>query len=236
MVVFYFAAIGFYQSVEHVDLFVVLFDLFAPIALTIGIVALVLCITAIKARRLPRIRLRAVFGAFVFLLGTIPALLLYKSSRITNPTSPAFVWTWTLLLPHATWLFFVTWLTIVTIRGTAQKRKRIWEEQPSLQRLKTADISAEGIIISDIVSHHEIRWEGFVGWQETKTIFSLFVSEHQAMFFPKTAFASDEEREAMRALARLIPTRPSTAFPVLQPDAPSPQPPPLPALNPAAKE
>jgi hypothetical protein len=158
-----------------------------------------------------------------------PVFILYRSFPTINPRSPRFIWHWTLLLPHTTWLFFVAWITILTVKGQRNKTKILWDEQPSLHRAKTVEISAEGVVITDTVSRSEVHWNGFVGWQETKRLFVLFYSEHRILFFPKSAFASTEELEGMRALARFIPASAATAFPVIQPDAGISTPPPLPA-------
>jgi hypothetical protein len=228
MVALYFAAIWFYESISHIDEYVVLFHLLVPIAFSVAIVVMVLCITSMIAGRLPRIKLRAALGLGFFVLAVVILFFLYENSRTINPQSPPFLWSWTLLLPHTTWVFFVVWIAVATIRGQRSKIKRTWDEQPTFHRAKTADISAEGVVVTDVVSRVEVHWNGFVGWEETKTLFVLFLSEHQALFPPKHAFASEEEREAMRALARFIPTN-SAAFPIIQSDAAPSTTPPLPA-------
>jgi hypothetical protein len=229
MVGFFLAAEWIYQTVGHVNHFLVTFHLFAPIAFSFAIVAVVLCVSSLMAGRLPRGALRAAFRLGIFLLALSPVFLVYKLLSTINPRSPRFIWRWTLLLPHTTWLFFVAWISIMTVKSQRNKTKVLWNEQPSLHRAKSADISAEGVVITDMVSRSEVHWDGFVGWRETKKLFVLFYSEHRILFFPKGAFASAEELEAMRALARFIPAIAATAFPVIQPDAPSTLPPPLPA-------
>jgi YcxB-like protein len=236
MVIFFLLAIWFYQSVLHVNQFLVLFHLFAPLALSFAVVAIVLCVTSVMSGTWPRVGLRTAMRLAIFLLILSPAFVMYHYLSVINPRAPRFIWQWTMLLPHTTWIFFVGWITIVTVKGQRNKQKKLWEELPSLSRSKTADISAAGIALSDPVSRTEMSWDGFVGWQETKSLFVLFASEYTSVFFPKAAFASDEEREAMRALMRFIPVSPARAFPVVQPDSGSSQPPPLPALNPAGKE
>jgi len=229
MVIFFLAATWLYQTVGHVNQFTVLFQLLAPVAFSFAVVAAVLCVASLMAGRLPRVAFRTALRLCFFLLPLVPVLLMYKFLHIVNPNAPRIFWRWTMLLPHTTWLFFVAWLTVVTIKSQRNKRKRLWDEQPTFHRAKTLDISAGGVVITDAVSRTETHWDGFVGWQETKTLFVLFPSQHWVIFFPKRAFASDEELEAMRALARFIPATAAAAFPVIQPNPAPSTPPPLPA-------
>jgi hypothetical protein len=229
IVVFFFAATWFYQTVAHLDQFMVLFQLLAPVAASIAVVAVVICIMSLLAGKVPRGAFRAAIRLSFFFLMLIPILVMYKFLHTVNPRAPRFILQWTTLLPHTIWLFFVVWITVVTIKSQRNLRKRLWDEQQYLHRAKTADISAAGVILSDSRSRAEYDWHALVGWQETKTLFVLFPSEHNVVFLPKHAFASDEELEAMRALARFIPVASAPAFAVVQPDAISSNPPPLPA-------
>jgi hypothetical protein len=93
--------------------------------------------------------------------------------------------------------------------------RTMWEKQPTLHRAKTTEIVASGITIADGVTRHEFHWESFIGWSETKTLFVFFPSEFQVIFFPKKAFASEEELNALRALAGQIPNPDNPAFEVV---------------------
>jgi hypothetical protein len=88
--------------------------------------------------------------------------------------------------------------------------------------LKTLDISAEGVVLSDDKTRLQYSWLAFVGWQESKTIFLLKNSLKTAVFLPKRAFPGDEELNAMRALCELIPTSTDVAFPVVIDAEPQP--------------
>jgi YcxB-like protein len=229
IVIFFVVAIWFYQTIGRANQFTVLFHLLSPIAFSFAIVAVVLCIMSLMAGRLPRGAVRAAIRLGFFFVMLIPAFVLYRFLHVINPLAPRFVWRWTMLLPHTTWMFFVAWLSVLTIKSQQNTRKRLWNAQLSLHRAKTADISAGGIVVTDTVSRNETHWDGFVGWKETKTLFVLFPSEVNVLFLPKSAFASDEELEAMRSLARFIPSTAAAAFAVIQSDATLSNPPPLPA-------
>ncbi len=97
---------------------------------------------------------------------------MYHYLNVINPRTPRFYLRWTMLLPHTTWIFFVGWITITTVKSQRNKQKKLWEEVPSLRRSKTADISAAGIALSDTVSRSEMSWDGFVGWQRDEKAFS----------------------------------------------------------------
>ncbi len=140
-----------------------------------------------------------------------------------NPTSTA-TWEWGWLVPHASWLFLTATVLVVTVVNQRALRKSMWAGQATLHRAKTADISAEGLCITDAVSRLEYRWQAFAGWQETKSLFVIFLSQYQVIFLPKHAFESAEMLDAMRALASLIPASVSSAFQVVQPNAIPPLP------------
>ncbi len=67
MVIFFFLAMWFYQSVLHINHLVVLFHLLAPVALSFAVVAVLLCITSLMAGRLPRVGLRTAMRLAIFL-------------------------------------------------------------------------------------------------------------------------------------------------------------------------
>jgi hypothetical protein len=231
MVVYFSAATAFFEAVTPLNKTVIYFHLYSPVILAIAIVVAILCVMTLMAGKLPRISLRLAFKLVILIVIFSALFLMFRLLNSITPMPQRFVWSWTLFLPHTTWLFFTAWVTVLTVRQQRNKVKQMWNEQPSLARPKTVDIMAAGVVVSDAVSRTETHWDGFVGWKETKNLFVLFLSEHRILFFPKTAFASDEEREAMRALARFIPATASTAFPVIQPDSASSTPPPLPAQN-----
>lgn len=188
-----------------------------------GFVLMVVAIgKQIMKKRLPALGLQAMagIGFLLFVFVWVVWLNIYDGPRGRH-------WRWSLLIPHASWLFLMTWLVIQTVVTSRKRRRTDWEGQSQLHRAKTADISAEGIVVSDGVSRLEYRWEGLAGWTESKTLILIFLSQKRVIFFPKSAFGSEEELAAMRALAELIPNPQATGFAVLGTGA---KPPPLPVL------
>jgi hypothetical protein len=118
-----------------------------------------------------------------------------------------------LLLTHAPWIFLFSIFAILSIRGQTTRSDKLWQGQPSLMRAKLADISAEGVILSDPFSRVEFKWPAFVRFSETKNLFLLYNSDFSFLMIPKRAFPDQEHLEAMRALARTITPAPA-AFPV----------------------
>jgi YcxB-like protein len=176
----------------------------------------------IMKKRLPSLRPKGMIGIGLLLLVFVWILL---GGIYGSPQGLRWHWRWSLLVPHASWLFLMTWFVIWTIVVSGNRVRSYWEGQSPLHRAKTADISSEGIVVSDGVSRLEYRWEGLVGWKESKTLVVVFLSQRAILFFPKSAFGSEEELAAMRALAELIPNPRATGFAVLGMGA---KPPPLP--------
>jgi hypothetical protein len=206
-----------------------IFHFFAPVVLGGIDVVLVLCVMLLKQGKLPRIGWRGLLSLTPFLFLAAIWVFDVELSRSINPQLFGADWYWKLLAPHTTWLFFLTLFVIMAVRRLRKHRQTLWEQQPSLHRAKSTDISAEGVTISDGVTRYECRWAAFVGWTETKALFVLFPSELQTIFLPKRAFASPEELDAMRALAGLIASSKAGGFPVVH--AVSELPPPLPGAG-----
>ncbi len=198
MVVFFFAAMWLYQTVGHVNQFVVTFQLFAPIAFSFAIVAIVLCVASVMSGRLPRGASPAV-RLGVFLLMLTPVFILYRSFPTINPRSPRFIWHWTLLLPHTTWLFFVAWITILTVKGQRNKTKILWDEQPSLHRAKPLRFPPKGL--SSLIPFPGGRFIGMdlSAGRKRRGYLSCFTLSTGFYFFPR---ALSHPRRNLKACGR----------------------------------
>ena len=215
---------GMQGMVSRTELFT---DLYGPVILSIVEVVLIFCSVSLLRGSLPRIRLSLLLSLLPFAILIGFGVLL---DRITHPNlrqSFGIDWYGRRLIPHLTWLFFLGVFTIAVIQQMREKSRLMWDQQPSLHRAKTAEITAEGIAISDLVSRTEWSWRAFVGWTETKTLFVIFPSEVHALFLSKQAFGSEEELAAMRALCALIPDARPSAFQIVT----STSPPPLPEVE-----
>jgi len=195
--------------------FLVFFHLVSPIIMGLLIIGLVAIFSNLWAGKLPNVTWRTLIPTGVLLLLAAEIFGMRAMDRLAHPNAQArsFI-DWKLLMPHSTWLFFLTWLLIVTFNKQRRNLRMLWDIQPSLHRLKTADISAEGVTISDNKTRLEFSWQAFVGWRETKKLFMLLTSSKSSHFLPKRAFAGDEELNAMRALCELIPKDAGAAFPI----------------------
>jgi hypothetical protein len=95
------------------------------------------------------------------------------------------------------------------------------------QRPKSADISAEGLVITDEFARLEYQWRAFQRGEETASLFLLFIGPAQFLMIPKRAFRNADELNGMRALLELIPGVRGGGFPV-QAASGRIEPPPLP--------
>ena len=216
MALFFFAMIGFWTGIMHFNPTLVIFHLIFPIACSMTVAVIVATIMTFTGGKIPlmskRWPLMVLVAALLFgeLIGIRAISGLSKNNHVDDVN-----WGPDLLLPHTVWLLFVAWVAVYAIRNQRNRISTLWNGQLTLHRAKTADISAEGVAVTDAFSRIEHRWQAFVGWQETKSLIVLFPSELSVLFFPKSAFASKEELDAMRSLAGLILAVPGTAFPVV---------------------
>jgi len=108
---------------------------------------------------------------------------------------------WTVGLNAAVVALF---LTSVLLLLTAQIRQRAysWPHQPQLHGPHWAQITDDGVVISNPRSHLEYRWEAFVGFRETANLFILYLSPAMAQLLPKRALADPRKMDAMCAMVR----------------------------------
>jgi hypothetical protein len=168
-----------------------------------------------RARRFPWLTGRQAIALSTFI--TLIAALIFQQwfDHKFNPhTAKSDLLTWQTILPHSIWLTILVYVSTIAAHNHRTSLPRHWEARPDLHRHQTADITAEGIQLSDTLSRREYQWGAFVKYEETKSLFLLFMADSQAMMIPKRGMESTEQLDAMRNLLKLIPTSRTAGFEV----------------------
>ncbi len=175
-----------------------------------------------RSRKFPWLTIRQAvsLGSFVAMIGAL-IFEQWIRRRFSAVGIAHHSLSWQVFLPHSIWLLLLGYVSTIAAINHKSHLTRQWTKHPELHRHKTADISAAGIVVSDLVSRLEYQWPGFVKWEETRHLILLFISETNALMIPKEAFGSAEELNAMRHLANLIPRETSRGFTV-EMNAPKP--------------
>ena len=78
-------------------------------------------------------------------------------------------------------LFMWLGLILLVVFGSGWVRRRIAARQfdalGPLQRPRTFHLSPAGVIISEPLSHLSYQWQAFPRWEETKNLFTVYLSE-----------------------------------------------------------
>ena len=166
-----------------------------------------------RARPFPWLTGRQAIALTTF-ISLIAALVFQQwMNRQMNPHSAKIdLLTWQTILPHSIWLTILLYVSTIAAHNHRTSLPRHWEARPDLHRHQTADISADGINLSDTLTRRDFQWRAFVKYEETKTLFLLFTSESQALMIPKRGFDTAEQTEAMRNLMKLIPRNRTPGF------------------------
>jgi membrane protein CcdC involved in cytochrome C biogenesis len=192
----------------------ILLNFMLPIFLMISVLLLTIGIQDVRTRRVPGSRWKGIFLILIAFLQLGPlALILSEPLPSLELRAATNQHSWQLFIPHITWMALLAVLILAGQSNLKKRRKRFWDEKSSSRRAKTAEITAEAMVVSDPVTRFEYQWWAFVDWQETKNLFLLHASQQGTVCIPKRAFASSEELDAMRALAARISVSRS-AFPV----------------------
>jgi len=225
---YFVAAVWIWDWLLPSQPFTVLFHLYAPFALrSIGMLIIVGAMTLLTGT-LPRPSHRSILRLWSPLV-TLGILALYFFLQRMSFTGRSLgKWDWSLLLPHTTWTAIYLYVAAVTTWTNRKRVENVWNEVPGLARAKTADITADGVVIKDDVSEVRYFWNAFVDFEETPNLFLLLTSAKTMVCIPKRAFADDVELNAMRALSDLMPRSDHRAFPLEPTSAPNTPPPPLP--------
>jgi hypothetical protein len=167
-----------------------------------------------RARRFPWLTGRQAIALSTFI--TLIAALVFQQwfNHKFSPQGARTLLTWQTILPHSIWLTILVYVSTIAAHNHRTRLPRHWEARPDLHRHQTADISADGIQLSDTQSRREYQWQAFVKYEETRTLFLLFMAESQALMIPKRAFETAEQLDAMRNLMKLIPTSRAPGFEV----------------------
>jgi hypothetical protein len=86
-------------------------------------------------------------------------------------------------------------------RITARRRVR---DTPLAATPITMEISDGGLHFRALVEDSQVLWSAFVGWGETKNVFSLFSSPRVSLPIPKRAFTELQQAEFREILRRNI--------------------------------
>jgi hypothetical protein len=209
-VVYYLSMKFFWQLVGGMNTLEIWINLLIP-SLAVMVLGLLMgALAMMKVGVNPRPTWRSVVS-----LASMPVLILivrWAMKLNPSPGAPAAWPDWRILLPHSTWLMFMAIVSGFMLRG--QTLARMWEKQPELHCAKKAEITAEGVVISDDVSRLEYRWIGFIDGKETASLFLLLVTDRLCVIIPKRGFANDEQLAGMRNLMRLIWNGQPKGFPV----------------------
>jgi hypothetical protein len=132
---------------------------------------------------------------------------------------------WRALLPHIPWIAALVFILVLALYAQLRAQKMLWKQNPMLQRPKTAEIDANGIVIQDASARLEYQWAAFSKARETKNLFVLFFGPASYVMLPKRAFVMTDEMNAMRALMSFVAQPGAMGFSVATPGE---TPPPLP--------
>jgi hypothetical protein len=213
-VVYGFAAVWIWDRLLPGSTVTNLFHVWMPFGTIIVAAVAATALVPLCGGRIPKVPWRMAFRLFSLIGMVLVIGVLYRFEHVIRPGTSQESWSWSLLLPHTTWIVLMFWLIWKGVKTRAKVQKDKWDNYPGLTRPKTVEITASGIVFKDAVSSAEYRWEAFVDFEETKTLFLFYTSPRTAQFVPKRAFTSEEQVNAMRALMELIPRQTNAAFPV----------------------
>lgn len=165
-----------------------------------------------RSRKFPWLTARQAIalGTFILLIASLIFQHVMSAKLSHHPDKL----TWQVILPHSIWLTILLYVSTIAAHNHRSSLPRHWDNRPDLHRHQTAEISADGVSLSDTVSTRQFHWPAFTKSEETRNLFLLFQSDSIALMIPKRAFNSDEELNAMRHLVKLIPTHHPTGFEV----------------------
>jgi hypothetical protein len=132
----------------------------------------------------------------------------------------------TVFLPLVPWIVIFTAITFsLRFVRRIQGPRAMLARTIALQGEMLADVDAAGVSLQSRLYRAHYHWEAVTRFRETRRLFLLFVGPNSAMVLPKRGFATQEELDAMRAMAQKLAGHPGAGFPVVPPPrAPSPGP------------
>jgi hypothetical protein len=121
-----------------------------------------------------------------------------------------------ILLSQAPWYALLVIFVVNGVRVQGTTLRQLWDESPATHLPKTAEITVDGIMMRDELTEHHWKWAVFMAAKETSNVFVLMMSPSASLMFPKRAFESEEQLNAMRAMmGNLLEVNRTVGFPVV---------------------
>jgi hypothetical protein len=99
-----------------------------------------------------------------------------------------------------TWIGALLLILLLTRLATKNSLRNQWDANPSLRRAKAVEIDERGVRMIDDHSDFFFAWPMFENYRETTNIFCLTTDSRLFVYFPKRAFSSPAELDALCAL------------------------------------
>ena len=163
---------------------------------------------------------RGMFGWVLFsgLAITVFILLRQQQSAPSAPAPPTPSPTKSdplqVVLPILPWVLifgFVWFFMFRRLRAAAQKQ---WDNLPQMHRPRTIEVDDEGVTMAEATSTTRMTWGHFQKFEETPTLFLLYIADRMSDFIPKRAFPDQAAIDAVRELCQQNISPPTSAFPV----------------------
>ena len=102
------------------------------------------------------------------------------------------------LLAIVPWLLMIAFICFFVIRNIRGRAETLWKKDPRWQQPKTAELTDEGLRISDSMGDIFVRWPYFVAWAETDNLLLLVEPDEARVMIPKRAARNESELNALR--------------------------------------
>lgn len=142
---------------------------------------------------------------------TMPAGPAASAPAVTAPPPPRAVESVLGFLPWVT-IFLVLWAVIYFV--PRKRVKRLFSDDPSVQRQQTFVADEDGITLSDTWSTSRTLWPGVAKFEENADFAFFFISTFSAHMIPKHALTA-AVLDQLRELAAAKISQPTQAFPVV---------------------
>ncbi len=146
-------------------------------------------------------------------------LLPSPSASAPAATQPANLFS-DLFVPLLPWIGVFVAIMVASRWGRRRVAARQFSRFGPLQRPRTFQLSTSGVTVTEPLSYHHYQWQAFPRWEETKNLFTLYISEYGMEIITKRAVGSETTIEQLRDMLRssIDPAKTARqAFPVLPP-------------------
>ncbi len=138
--------------------------------------------------------------AFLVLIVTLVFLNFYVAGRdqpilIESLTPSGQLW-----LCYLPWGIAIILLAFILSRNKGQAVQDQWAMKKSYRRPKELEFDTEAFTIRDEASEHRVRWALLERYGETRNLLIVYDENSLMYFFPKRAFASEEELMRFRGV------------------------------------